>query len=165
MDTIILIGMPNAGKTSVGRILAHDIKKTFIDTDDIITRTIHLTPRQIVTTKGEQVFLKIQEELLINMDIQNVVLATGGSVVYSEKLMRHLKEKGYIIYLYTQVDNLSNRMTPERRIVGSSNKDFWELYNERNILYRRYAHKEIDCVGKSIQQIVEKIKQEVQNNG
>lgn len=165
MDTIILIGMPNTGKTSVGKILAHDMKKRFIDTDEIITKTTKLTPRQIVLTEGEKVFLKMQQDILINMDMKDVVLATGGSVVYSEKLMLHLKERGYIIYLYTQLDELSDRMTKERRIVGSDSKSFEEIYQERDNLYRKYAHKEINCGGQSIQKIVEKIKLEVQNNG
>ena len=164
MDTIILIGMPNTGKTSVGRILAHDIDKRFIDTDEYINTITHLTPREIVVTKGEKAFLKIQQELLINMDMQNAVIATGGSVVYSGRLMEYLKKNGYIIYLNTQLEELRDRLTKERRIVGSNKICFEQLYKERHALYKKYAHKEIDCTGKLVQDIVEQIKEEVMDN-
>ena len=165
MDAIILIGMPNVGKTTIGKILAKNTNKKFIDTDEIILDKTKLSPREIVKQKGEDYFLNLQQEILLKEDILNSIVSTGGSVIYNSKLMDYLGKNGDIIYLYGNLEELSKRMTQERKIIGSKSNDFEALYKQRDILYKKYANIEIDCDNKSFAKIAEEIERNVTKNG
>ena len=165
MNAIILIGMPNVGKTSIGRILANNTKKKFIDTDEIILNKANMTPREIVIQKGEEYFLNLQQEILLKEDISNSVVSTGGSVVYNKELMSNYAKNGCIVYLNGKLNELSKRMTKDRKIIGSKSSDFETLYKQRNILYKKYATIEIECDNKSFDDIAKEIEKKVTENG
>lgn len=160
-NNITLIGMPSCGKTTIGKILATPVHKNFIDTDYLLEKSIKLSPREIVTLYGEEFFLDIQEEILLAGNFSNAIISTGGSVIYSEKLMHKFSNCGLVIYLKDSVDTLSERLGTGRRIIGSANLNFAELYKQRDTLYTQYAHKIIDCSGHDTTDIAKMIKTEV----
>lgn len=98
-ENVILIGMPGAGKSTLGVLLAKALAKTFIDTDLLIQEQAGATLQQIVDEQGYQVLRQLEEAVLCSLTTHNSVIATGGSAVYSEPAMRYLKEQGRCIYL------------------------------------------------------------------
>src|SRR5208337_422937 len=99
MKNIILIGMPGAGKSTVGVILAKTLGTTFVDTDIAIQEHAGRLLQDIIDTEGPGVFLEIEEETILSLSCRNSVIATGGSVVFSQKAMDRLKEEGVVVYL------------------------------------------------------------------
>ena len=99
MKNVILIGMPGTGKSVVGRALAERLGYTFIDADDVIVKTTGKTLPEILRTDGLDAFLEIEAGVGETMDYEDTVIATGGSMVLSEKAMEHLKENGVVVWL------------------------------------------------------------------
>ncbi|MBP5426753.1 MAG: shikimate kinase [Clostridiales bacterium] len=158
---IILIGMPSVGKTTVGRMLAQSTNKKFVDTDYILKTKTKLTPRDIVKIHGEEFFLECQQNILTKEDFFNSVISTGGSVVYSDFLMLKFKSIGFIVYLKDSLSELKSRIEENRRIIGSHNFSFDELYIQRDELYTKYADIMIDCTNRKPEDILKKIEEEV----
>ena len=155
----IMVGMPGAGKSTIGVILAKQTALDFIDTD-VLIQVKHKRPLQeIIRDDGLQVFRKIEEDVLSHLDCENYVIATGGSAVYSDAAMRNLKKKGVVIFLEVSVEELEKRISnfDTRGIAISKEQTFKDLYNERMPLYQKYADITIDCTGKNQLQIVEEI--------
>ncbi|MCU0916868.1 MAG: shikimate kinase [Planctomycetes bacterium] len=140
---IVLIGMPGVGKSTVGVLLAKALGRYFLDTDVLIQAMQGRTLQEIIDHDGLAAFCKIEEEYVLCIDLTNAVIATGGSVVYSEPAMRHLAAHGQ------RIANL-----PTRGVVMEKGQTIRSLYNQRQPLYRRYAHHTIDCTGKNHEQIV-----------
>ena len=164
-NNIILIGMPACGKTTIGKILSKSIHKNFIDTDYLLEKSIKLSPREIVIRYGEEFFLNKQEEILLASDFSNAVVSTGGSVVYSKKLMQKFDQCGLIVYLKDSVDQLSKRLADGRRIIGSADNDFAKLYRQRDMLYAKYAHRIVDCSNHYLADMAKMIQMEVIQHG
>ena len=99
MKNIVLIGMPGAGKSTIGVVLAKALKKKFVDTDILIQEETGRLLQDILDTDGPDVFRRIEEETVLAHRFRNTVIATGGSVVLGRKAMEHLKENGVVIYL------------------------------------------------------------------
>jgi shikimate kinase len=156
-ENIVLIGMPNSGKSSSGRAISRKTCMDFMDTDILITKTVGRKPPDIVKTVGVDGFLKIQEEVIISSKFQSLVIATGGSVVYSKKSMEYLKNKGKVFFLNQDLEILKERITEERRFATSEGKNFEDLYNERMPLYKLYADFIIECRNKEIEEIADEI--------
>ena len=160
-QNIILIGMPGSGKSTIGAQLANILKMNFIDTDEIIRKDIKKDLKDLVNEAGTEAFLDIQEkcikEFIMKQDVKNTVIATGGSVVYSESLMNCFKENGIVIFLKSDIKELSDRMGRGRRLARNNNQTILEVYNERLPLYNKYSDVVIDCVKKDIDYIVNKI--------
>lgn len=158
-QNFVMVGMPGAGKSTIGVILAKQTALDFIDTD-VLIQVKHERPLQeIIRDDGLQAFRKIEEEVLANLDCKNYVVATGGSAVYSDLAMQSLKKKGVVIFLDVSVKELEKRISnfDTRGIAISSEQTFEDLYNERMPLYRKYADITIDCTDKNQLQIVEEI--------
>ena len=155
---IILIGMPGAGKSTVGRIVSQRSGMKFIDIDSYIIKKEGKKPRDIVNEKGLEGFLKVQEEAVVDLKVINHIIATGGSVVYSENSMNHLKSNGSIIYLKTDFESINKRTGKNRRLARERGKTLYDVYCERIILYERYSDLTIECTGKSSQEVAEEIK-------
>jgi shikimate kinase len=153
---IVLIGMPGVGKSTVGVLLAKALGRYFLDTDVLIQAMQGRTLQEIIDHDGLAAFCKIEEEYVLCIDLTNAVIATGGSVVYSEPAMRHLAAHGTIIHLDLPVDKIEQRIAnlPTRGVVMEKGQTIRSLYNQRQPLYRRYAHHTIDCTGKNHEQIV-----------
>lgn len=154
---VILIGMPSAGKSTVGRPLADKLAMKFADTDEIILKQEKRPLKDIVNTDGLGKFLDIQEQAILSLNEENCVISTGGSAIYSEPAMRHLKTSGMVIYLQIPFDELENRITPGRRFARHEGQSFRELYDERIVLYEKYADYTINCSGKTVEELIEAV--------
>jgi shikimate kinase len=157
--SLILIGMPGAGKSTIGILLAKSLAKDFVDTDVLIQLQQNKTLQDIVDNEGYLTLRAIEEHVLLNTHYPNHIIATGGSAVYSEKAMYHLRHFGQIVFLDVTLAELSARVTNigTRGLARKPNQSFEELYNERRALYQHYANITIDCNGKTQAQILEDI--------
>ena len=158
-DNIILIGMPTSGKSTVGVILAKLLGMDFIDTDLLIQKKTGKKLREIIAEDGLKAFLDIENSVCCELETENTVIATGGSVVYGEEAMAHFKEMGKIVYLQIDYETLEARLhhTKQRGVVlreGQSKKD---LYEERVVLYKKYADECISEEGMGIEETVQKL--------
>lgn len=157
--SLILIGMPGAGKSTLGVILAKTLAKDFVDTDLLIQTQENRPLQEIIDTDGYLALRAIEEKTLLNMHYPNHVIATGGSAVYSESAMHHLRHFGPIIFLDVPLPELLNRITDfeTRGLARHPNQSFSDLFNERRVLYQRYATITVDCSKKSQEQILSEI--------
>jgi shikimate kinase len=156
---IVLIGMPGVGKSTVGVLLAKALGRHFLDTDVFIQAVQGRSLQEIIDSDGLAAFCKIEEEYATCIDLTNAVIATGGSVVYSESAMRALAEHGVIVHLDLPVDRIERRLAnlPTRGVVMEKGQTIRSLYDQRQPLYRKYAQITIDCTGKIHEQIVAEI--------
>jgi shikimate kinase len=145
----VLIGMPGAGKSTCGVLLAKATGRPFIDTDVWIQSLEGCRLQEIIDGRGLAAMRAVEEQRVLELDVRGHVVATGGSVVYSEPAMRHLKAAGEVVFLEVGVAALHERLgdAAERGIVRAPGQSFDELYAERLPLYRRYADHTIDCNG------------------
>jgi len=157
IKNIVLIGMPSSGKSTIGKPLSKKLNMQFVDTDSLIYEKEKRALRDIVNEDGLERFLQIQEDIILEMKAENHVISTGGSVVYSEKAMGHLKNNGFVIFLDIKLDELSKRIASGRRFAKNSEQTFEDLYKERLPLYQKYADITIDCSNKGIEDIVNEI--------
>jgi shikimate kinase len=157
---LVLIGMPGAGKSTVGVLLAKALKMPFIDTDLLIQQKENRYLQEIIDAHGLDAFIKTEEDAILGLDVQNYVIATGGSAIYSEAAIKHLKASGILIFLNTKMYQLEHRLknAQTRGIAMKNGQTFIALYNERLPLYRQCMDIEIDCSKKHIETIVEEIK-------
>lgn len=134
--------MPWCGKTTLWKALAKKIGYTFIDFDDDILQPQHWkTVWELVGQLSDSQFIELEEESAINLDLQNSILSTSGSLPYSNKAMRHLKSIGKIIYINVDVSEIEKRFEIMKtdRIIGLSNSSFQKLFFSREKLYTRHA--------------------------
>nr|WP_320160798.1 shikimate kinase [uncultured Methanoregula sp.] len=158
MKNIIIIGVPGAGKSTLGVILAKTLGMKFTDTDIVIQEHTGRLLQDIIDTDGIDAFKKIEEDAVLSLHCQNTVIATGGSVVFSEKAMKHLKSGGIVIYLKIPLDEMVHRINniTTRGIVLHAGQSFPDMYNERIPFYEKYADITIDCSG-NFESAVEKV--------
>ena len=156
---IILIGMPGSGKSSAGVLLAKHLCKMFVDTDLYIQEKEKLSLQQIINQKGLDYFRQSEESAILSLTMHNTVVATGGSVIYSEKAMEHLKNQGKIVFLDLPLRNITNRLRNinTRGVASDNTMSIADIYNERVPLYRKYADYTIDCKGKTVNETIEDI--------
>ena len=162
-DNIVLIGMPASGKSTAGVILAKVLGKKFIDTDLVIQEREKALLSDIIKDKGVAGFMKIEEEAILSVDVNNTVIATGGSAVYGEKAMEHLKENGTVVYLKVEKDELFKRLTDikERGVVLREGENIEEMYDSRIVLYEKYADIIIEERDSTIEETIRKIQNEL----
>lgn len=151
--------MPASGKSTVGVILAKVLGMNFIDTDLVIQNREEALLHEIIKSKGVEGFLKCEEDAVLSLDTDNSVIATGGSVVYSEKGMKHLSEAGKVVYLKVDKKELFSRLKNinERGVILRGGESLEEMYDERSVLYEKYAELVIEEVNSSIEDTVGKI--------
>lgn len=144
---LVLIGMPGSGKSTIGVILAKRTSRDFVDTDVVIQSHEHRSLQDIVDRDGYMVLRDIEEKWVTSLALENTVIATGGSVVYSDKSMAHLARNGTIIFLDVTLEVLKTRISDydQRGIARRPDQSFEELFEERSVLYRRYADITIGC--------------------
>ena len=162
-SNIVLIGMPGAGKSTVGVILAKQISAAFTDADLVIQTKQGRTLQEIVDSEGADALLKIEEDVLASMCLRNNVISPGGSCVYSPSGMENLRKDGFIIFLYVDLPTLASRIRkyPERGIVKRPDQTLADLYEERMVLYRKYAELTIECHTLTQMEICTKIIEEL----
>ena len=154
LDNIVLIGMPGAGKSTLGVVLAKILGYEFIDADLLIQSKLDKTLKKIIDACGPDGFIEVEKEVLCTLSASRAIVATGGSAVYSDEAMIHLKSIGTVVYLRVSYEELESRLggLHERGVVmkngmGMSLRD---LYEERLPLYEKYADVTIDIDGLSV---------------
>ncbi len=145
-SNITLIGMPGAGKSTIGIILAKNLGMGYIDTDILIQINQQKTLQEILDETDYLNLRRIEEQEILRLNITNQIIATGGSAVYSEKTMAHLKTISTIVFLDVSFDEICRRIHnfDTRGIACAENQTFEDLYHERLQLYRRYAEVTVD---------------------
>lgn len=157
---IILIGMPASGKSTAGVLLAKAIGYGFIDCDLLIQNEQKALLCDIIAQKGAEEFLRIEEGVNASLWAERCVIATGGSVIYGERAMAHLKELGTIVYLKLGEKELEKRLKNIFRrgvVMRKEGETVADLYAERVPLYEKYADVTIDCEGQDVEQTVRAI--------
>lgn len=159
MKNIVLIGMPGAGKSTVGIILAKAKKKKFVDTDLLIQEETGRHLQEILDEDGPAAFRKIEEETVLSHAFKNTVIATGGSVVLGERAMEHLKKGSIVVYLEVPFAGTEKRLVniTTRGIVLEKGQSLRSIYDQRVPLYEKYADITIDCSGHDFEWVVAKI--------
>lgn len=163
MKNIVLIGMPGAGKSTVGVLLAKTCLMDFKDTDLSIQREYSKSLSEIINEVGVNKFLQIENDVIEAENFQNTVVATGGSAVFGEKAMSKLKSHGIVVYLKVSCDELERRIDNirTRGIAMKEGTTIAELYHERAPLYEKYADITIDCTSFTAEECVSKIKEKI----
>ena len=156
---IVLIGMSGAGKSTLGVLLAKTLGMFFVDTDIVIQQAQGRLLQEIIDTDGIYQFIKIEEKIITGLQLKNSVVATGGSVVYSDSAMNYLKENGQVIYLHVPYEEIEKRLNhiSDRGIVIKDGKSLKGVYDERIPLYQKYSDKTVDCTNKDTEQCVREI--------
>lgn len=156
-ENIILIGMPGAGKSTVGVILAKRLGYEFIDTDLLIQSCTGLRLQQIIDTQGLPRFRDIEEQTLIDLNARRSVIATGGSVIYCPKGMEAVGRSGTFVYLQVPLSDLQQRLADmgQRGLVMHKGQTLEQLYAQRIPFYEKYAQLTQDCTGLNAEQVAE----------
>ena len=135
-NNIVLIGMPSAGKSTLGIVLAKILNYQFVDADLVIQNQCDKTLQKLID-------IQVENEILRDIEAENSIIATGGSAVYSDEAMKHLAEIGRVVYLQISYEELVSRLhdLQERGVVlkGGIGMSLRELYDERKPLYEQYA--------------------------
>ena len=142
-----MIGMPGSGKSTVGVILAKATSRDFIDTDVILQTSQGRTLQEIVNRDGYMALRRAEEDVLLNLNCLNHVIATGGSAPYSHAAMIHLKAHGVVVFLEVDLTTLEKRIHnfDSRGLAKRADQSFNDLYQERLPLYRDYADITVQC--------------------
>ena len=146
---IVLIGMPGVGKSTSGVLVAKLLSRDFIDTDVYIQAREGKRLQEIIDSQGLEHFCSLEEENILSLNCKGFVIATGGSVPYSETAMEHLKKNGIAVYLKLPLETLKKRIDnmQSRGIVMENGETLETLMNERAPLYEKYADVTVDCRG------------------
>lgn len=162
-NNIILIGMPGVGKSSVGVVLAKVMGSQFVDSDLIIQEQRGKLLKDIIAESGIDGFIEIENNVNSNINMENTVIATGGSVVYGKKAMEHLKAIGTVVYLKASYEEIHKRLgnLEGRGVVLKDGQDLKALYNERTPLYEKYADIIVEENGQTIRDTVLMVEKEV----
>lgn len=165
MMNLVLIGMPGAGKSTVGVVLAKNLGMSFMDSDLVIQETEGKKLHELIAEHGTDGFIEIEGRVNASLNPTNSIIATGGSAVYSNEAMQHLKNIGKVCYLKLSYDSINDRLgdLDERGVVLKPGQTLLDLYNERVPLYEKYADIVVDCEDKTIRQIVQEFKNKLAN--
>lgn len=158
-NNIVLIGMPGAGKSTVGVVLAKKLGYSFVDADLVIQSWEGKLLHEIIAERGVEGFWMLEETVGESIEAERTVIATGGSAVYGENAMAHYKQIGTVVYLSLPLTEIRERLgdLTERGVTLKEGQDLDSLYAERLPLYERYADVTVECGGLQIREIVEKI--------
>ena len=159
MSNIVLIGMPGCGKSTVGVILAKTLGIGFVDTDLIIQQREKRLLQDIIDNDGIEAFLDCEAEAVKSLECENCVIATGGSVIFREDAINHLKKSGKLFYLNVSLDEIKNRLDniSTRGVAASKEQTIDDIFCERSPLYEKYADYILDLNCSSVERTVEKI--------
>jgi shikimate kinase len=166
MDNIVLIGMPGAGKSTVGVILAKVLGRSFLDSDLLIQEQEGKLLKDIIEAQGLEGYLAVENQ--VNRDIwaDKSVIATGGSVIYCPEAMEHLRSIGTVVYIKLSYATINDRLgnIRQRGVVLRKDQNLRSLYEERCPLYEKYAHLIIDGEGLGMEELMEKIASEFRDS-
>lgn len=161
---IVLIGMPGAGKSTIGVVLAKVLAMDFVDSDLVIQKQEGRRLSEIIDAEGPERFIEIEDQINSGIDCVNSVIATGGSAVYGERAMSHFSENGVVVYIRLSYDGVCARLgnIKGRGVVMKKGQTLRDIYEERSFLYERYAEVTVDADGLSIEETLQKTLQAVE---
>ena len=144
---ITLVGMPGAGKSTVGQVLAQHLHWGFVDSDHVIEAVYGVPLQYVVDATDQKSFLDMEATVIRSLRLFRVVIATGGSVVYREKAMDHLRSLGPVVHLNVSLALIEERIArkPDRGIAFAPGQTLQELYEDRQALYGQYAQCQVDA--------------------
>ena len=159
MSNIVLIGMPGCGKSTVGVLLAKALSLSFLDTDLVIQAKEGRRLQNIIDQIGVDAFLRIEEDALLGISCSSTVIATGGSAVYGERAMEHLRSTGKCVYIRLPYEIIERRLSnlATRGVTLRDGQTLLDLYHERIPLYERYADIIYDAAHADIEKTVAEI--------
>ncbi len=163
MKNIVLIGMPGAGKSTVGVILAKVLGYRFIDSDLLIQEQEKCLLKDIIERDGLNGLLRVEEQVNSEINSEESVIATGGSVIYGPKAMKHLRKIGTVVYIQLSYETINDRLDNirQRGVVFQEGQTLKDLYEERCPLYEKYAHIIVNAEKLGMEEVMEKIAREV----
>lgn len=163
MKNIVLIGMPAAGKSTIGVILAKVLGYRFLDADLLIQEQEQRLLNEIIANDGLEGFIAIENQVNCHIIAENSVIATGGSVIYGNEAMKHLKEIGIVVYIQLSYETIKDRLgnIKQRGVVLKEGQNLLSLYNERCPLYEKHAHITVNGEGLNTEELMETIAEEV----
>lgn len=155
-DNIVLIGMPGAGKSTVGVVLAKRLGYRFVDSDLVIQERYGKLLHELIEEHGVEGFWEIENAVNASLDLHKSVIATGGSAVYGAEAMETLRERGLVVYLKLPYEEIRERLGDlnARGVTLRPGQTLQDLFEERIPLYEKYAHRTVECSGKSLREIV-----------
>jgi shikimate kinase len=141
INTISLIGMPGAGKSTVGVLLAKELGLNFVDSDLLIQVRHGATLQTLLEAEGYLALRRMEEEVLLEMPLDRTLVATGGSAVYSAPAMARLHAAGPVVFIDVPLTLLRERVAcaPDRGIACPAGQDLGDVFREREPLYRAHA--------------------------
>lgn len=156
MKNIVLIGMPAVGKSTVGVVVAKRLGYEFVDTDLLIQKQEKRLLKEIIAQEGNDGFLAIENQVNRDLDVENAVIAPGGSVVYCEEAMEHYKKTGTVVYLKVSYETIDRRIqnAKSRGVVLKEGQTLKDLYEERVCLFEKYADYTICEDGLTIEETI-----------
>lgn len=148
-SNIVLIGMPGVGKSTIGVILAKILAYHFLDSDLVIQEREGKRLHQIISEKGTEGFLKIENDVNASLNVDRTIIATGGSAIYGKEAMEHFKEIGEVVYLKADYETIEKRLgnLEKRGVALKPGQTLKDLYDERTVLYEKYADIIVDEQG------------------
>lgn len=163
MKNIVLIGMPGVGKSTAGVVLAKVLGYQFLDADLVIQEEEKRLLHEIIKEEGTDGFIEIENRVNAGINVEQSVIATGGSVVYGKEAMEHLKEIGTVVYLKLPYETLEKRLhnIKGRGVVLKDGQTLYDLYEERVLLYEKYADVIVDETNLDVEQTIQKIIEEL----
>lgn len=166
MSNIVLIGMPGCGKSTIGVVLAKALGYQFIDCDLLIQKNQGKVLSELIEINGVAGFHEIENNVISSIEASKTVIATGGSAIYGEDAMAHLRDIGWVVYLKLPYEEIEERLGDlhKRGITIEPGETLRDLYNQRLPLYEKYAHEIMDTQGlllrESVAKIIETFKEE-----
>ncbi|MCD8147113.1 MAG: shikimate kinase [Clostridiales bacterium] len=156
---IVLVGMPASGKSTIGVILAKELKYRFTDTDLVLQEATDQTLVEIIAQRGLEGFLQLENDTVAALDARRSVIATGGSVIYGREAMEHLKANGIVVYIQHRYEVIQSRLTniTTRGVAMREGETLYDLFRERTPLYERYADVTLAADGLTTEQAVQEI--------
>ena len=156
MKNIVLIGMPAVGKSTVGVVVAKRLGYEVVDTDLLIQKQEKRLLKEIIAQEGNDGFLAIENQVNRDLDVENAVIAPGGSVVYCEEAMEHYKKTGTVVYLKVSYETIDRRIqnAKSRGVVLKEGQTLKDLYEERVCLFEKYADYTICEDGLTIEETI-----------
>jgi shikimate kinase len=156
---LVLIGMAGAGKSTVGPLLAASLSYGFVDVDAVIEADQQQSLQELVDRHGADWFRRLEEKILLGLDLRRHVIATGGSAVYGRAGMEHLQKNGVLVFLDVPLPLVEARVGDgaSRGLARQEGQSVAHLFAERRPLYGRYADLRIECDGQSPEQVCEMI--------
>jgi len=166
-NNITLIGMPAAGKSTVGVLLAKRLGYSFVDVDIIIQEKEGKLLKEIIEERGMDGFMEVENRINAEVSVKRSVIAPGGSVIYGKEAMENLKSQGLVVYLKISFEELLKRLgdVVDRGVVLKEGMTLRDLYEERIVYFEKYADITIDEEGKDLGEVVDELREMMEKRG